>query len=505
MADATAVTRQTQGGSVRGVRADGVDVFHSIPFGAPPTDDLRFREPVPHPGWSGILDCTQAGSSPPQLPSRLEAIMGVYPHRQDEDCLRLTVSTPSVEGGPRPVLVWIHGGGYMSGSGAWPCYDGAQLALRGDLVVVSINYRVGAFGFAHLSDLLGEEYGSGNVGLLDQRLALEWVHDNIAAFSGDPENVTVMGQSAGGGSIAAHLAASSAPRFRRAILLSPALMPAMARTEANRIATRFLAELDEVRPGAGSSPRSASTDEILQAQQAVMFAEMRAAAQRPGDRWDIVPPFVPVIDDQGLTQSPIDVLEQGRGHDVELLLGFTSDEMLGFHALRADLDAVDAEEVARTAEVMLGPAGMQVVHDLELEHDDWSPARVLRELLSARFTDPCLRLAHAETTRGRPAYVYRFDWTPPAGQGFGGTHCVDLPFVFGNYAAWADAPMLGGVGPEEFERVARPLQEALIGFVRTGVPYQAGALEWPAYDYDLGAVMSFGLVPTTLEKLHPRT
>ena len=200
-------TVRTTAGEVRGKTKRDVKVFRGIPFAAPPVGPLRFRPPAPAPAWDGALDATHAGPWAPQLPSPLEKMLGAPDPRWDEGrCLSLNVTTPATDGAGRPVMFWIHGGAFVNGAGSSPIYDGTKFAEQGDVVIVTVNYRLGAFGFLHLDDIFGAGLeGSGNLGLLDQVAALEWVRDNIAAFGGNPDDVTVFGESAGGMSIGALL------------------------------------------------------------------------------------------------------------------------------------------------------------------------------------------------------------------------------------------------------------------------------------------------------------
>src|SRR3712207_215533 len=241
-----ASTVMTAVGEVAGELGDGVHVFRGIPYARPPVGELRFRPPQPPEPWAGARPATAFGSIAMQSPSPLENLFGAAERpSMSEDCLYLNIWTPGLDGARRPVMVWIHGGAFVTGSGSTPWYDGTRFAARGDVVVVTLNYRLGAFGFLHLADLIGESFvGSGNAGILDQAAALAWVRDNIAAFGGDPENVTIFGESAGAMSVGTLLALPAARGlFQRAILQSGAASNAMSRERANEVAGRLLEAL----------------------------------------------------------------------------------------------------------------------------------------------------------------------------------------------------------------------------------------------------------------------
>src|SRR5262249_8589906 len=235
---------RTGSGDLTGAWDGDLAVFRGIPFAAPPVDEHRFAAPLPHPGWTGARVAVEFRPASPQPPSRLEPVMGRADFEQDEDCLTLNIWAPPAGDGPYPVLLWIHGGGFVTGSGSLPFYRGAQLARNGRLVVVTINYRLGALGYLYVPELAGGRPGAANRGLLDQIAALRWVHDNIAAFGGDPEAITLAGQSAGGAAIAAMMADARARRlFKRAILQSPVLGPPTSADEATAICDHLLQAL----------------------------------------------------------------------------------------------------------------------------------------------------------------------------------------------------------------------------------------------------------------------
>jgi para-nitrobenzyl esterase len=387
-------------GELRGRRQEGVTAFLGVPYAAPPVGDARFRPPRPPLAWDGVRDATRIGPAAPQLRSRLAHVMGDHEIEQSEDCLTLNVWTPDPSGPSRPVLVFLHGGGFVTGSGGLDWYHGAELARRGDIVVVTVNYRLGVLGFLYL--------GEANLGLRDQVQALRWVRDEIAAFGGDPGAVTAVGQSGGALSILAMLSTPSARGlFHRAVLQStPAGLRPQTVDEAEAVATELLTLV--------GGPRDVPVAELLAAQQ-----EM--ARRHPG----VAPAFQLVGD--GVTASAD--LIAGAAAGVPILIGTTRDESTVF-------------------------PGADVTESL--------------------FRAPSERLAQRLAGSGTPVWMYRFDWSPP-GSPFGACHCIELPFVFGNAAAWRDAPMLAGADPGTVAALVDVVQPAWIAFVRDGDP------GWPPY------------------------
>src|SRR5262245_16387696 len=275
---------RTTAGDLRGAHENGIAVFRGVPYAAPPVDELRFAPPRPVQAWPGVRDARKDGPIAPQLRSRLAHVMGDFEPPQSEDCLTLNIWTPATDAKKRPVLVWIHGGAFASGAGSLPWYSGERFAANGDLVAVSINYRLGALGFLCLPGV-----SPGNLGLLDQVAALRFVRDNIAAFGGDPDNVTVVGQSAGAASIAILMTMPHARGlFRRAILQSTPF-GRMSRTldDSHRIGRRLLDVLG-LKPEQTAELKSLPFAKFVGAQGEVGRLEKKFA--------DTQAPFWPVID-----------------------------------------------------------------------------------------------------------------------------------------------------------------------------------------------------------------
>lgn len=433
---------------------EGVRVFRGVPYATA----ARFQPPQPVAPWAGERAADQHGPIAPQLPSRLAQVMGGFERPQGEDCLTLSVWTPAIDCAQRPVLVWIHGGAFMSGAGSLDWYDGATLAKRGDMVVVAINYRLGALGFLDLPGV-----SSSNLGLQDQAAALGWVRDTIAAFGGDPQNVTIAGQSAGALSALALMASPDRRGlFSRAILQSaPFRGFHKPRAESRPIGQAFAAAL-------GVDPRRASIEAILVAQLALMKQGARFAA--------ISPPFTPVIDDDWF---PEDLMQAATtGHDV--MIGTTRDEMGAFFARDAAVQTADAEKVLAEFRAVYGENAAAARDAYADQRGSDKPGDLLSALVGdVLFDGGTLAFAEARAAAERPVLLYRFDWAPQESP-FGACHCIELPFVFHNHASW-DAPMLGGGDPAA---LTTRLQDSWIAFARGGDP-------WPRYDATDRATMLF--------------
>ncbi|GAA4237837.1 carboxylesterase family protein [Actinomadura meridiana] len=455
----------TSGGAVRGTLEDGLTVFRGIPYAAPPVDDLRWRRARSHPGWSGVRDATRHGPSAPQpyLPGGGNTVLGEHGSPPfSEDCLTLNVWTPGLDGASRPVLVWIHGGGFTTGSGSIPYYAGETFARDGDLVVVTINYRLGPFGYLH-----GMVPGHSNLWLSDQAAALSWVAENAAAFGGDSGAITLMGQSGGAlsiGALAQH--PTAAPLFHRAIAQSaplgldlPSHEDAAERTDAM---ARLLGHAD--RRGLLGEP----TARLVEGTIAVLrrFAEFGT--------WDLA--FTPVLDDL-MPAHPRDALADPR---IELLIGWTEDE--GTFRF-----ASDPQYATSTVD--------DVVAVLRKRHQD--PERVYRDYADAVGDDPRAVLSaecgdHLFRNPGNDVlarradsgitYAYEFALDSPAfGGTLGATHCLELPFTFANAEKWTGAPFLTGIDPEVVRSLGTRMHRSWISFVRDGTP-EPGFPRWPASD-----------------------
>ncbi len=472
---------QTTTGAVRGIETDGLKTFRAVPYAAPPLGDLRFSAPAPHPPWSGVRDCTKPGASAPQGPSRLDAVMGILPFEQSEDCLTLTVWTPAPTNEKLPVIYWLHGGAYQSGGAHQAFYDGGNLARACNVVVVGVNYRLGALGYLYLPEAEAAGGVAANRGLLDQMLALRWVSDNIAAFGGDPARVTICGQSAGGGSVLALLADPASRALVAHAIPMSASTGSLSVERANEISTRFC-EFAGVPRNDIAKLRSLPVDAIVKAQRAV---QMEIAAK--GDRTIA---YQNVITGPGCPLNPASAVIKGAARTIPMLIGSTLDEG---HAWLAQDDKL----VAETGKSVIKPAAeaggyAKAAEDLPAERITLAkkPWQVLSAMMTwAVFEKPSRKVADGHTTNGGTAYVYRFEWRPTPDARFGACHCIELPFMFDNLDLWPPAAMMQGHDLASYRELATRMRDAWGAFAHTGTPSTPSLPEWPRWTKESRACM----------------
>ena len=470
---------ETSSGVVEGRCRNGHVTFLGIPYAKPPIGRLRWRAPEAPEPWAGVRSAFAYGSSALQGAVFVPGIVPQGP--QAEDCLYLNVFTPSVEGGrKRPVLVWIHGGAFTVGSASQPLYDGGALAEAGDVVVVTLNYRLGALGFLSLGEA-GRALGKvANAGLLDQLAALKWVQANSAAFGGDAGNVTVFGESAGGTSVCAWLTSPLAEGlFVRAIAQSPAPLEAVTEAGEQAKTETFLAALGL------SAERIAELDALpIEA-----LVRAQAEVEKNAETW---PHYCPVFDPALSSGQQADVLASGAGSRVPLVIGFNRDEWNLFELLSISewskpLEQGDAVGVLRRK--LPARAVERAAHLFEtyrasrerrgLPHGNRAILHAIQG--DARFGIPTLRFAELYAGRGVPTHVYRFTYSSPALRGvLGACHALELPFVFGNLHA-PDQDRFAGTGPD-VERLSQRMQRAWLSFAEQSDPNHADLPAWPVYD-----------------------
>jgi para-nitrobenzyl esterase len=461
----------TTGGKVRGSLTDGVTAFLGIPYAAPPTGAALFQPPGQSVGWDGVRDAVELGATPPKAgyPPPFDALL-TDPIIPGDEFLNVNVWTPDPGGAGLPVLVWIHGGAFRNGCNAVPTYDGRAFARDG-VVLVSVNYRLGAPGFAVLSD------APANIGIHDQLAALAWVQENIAAFGGDPGNVTIFGESAGGMSVTTLMAvAAGSGLFRKAIAQSGA-GHSVATAEDGRLVTGELAAVLGV-PATTAGFASVDVPRLVEAQSAVA-ADM--AANPDPARWGpsvlaSQMTFLPVIDGELITQRPIDAIAAGVGHDVTLMVGTNAEEDR-FFLVPTGVVGAATEDMLRG--IVASREWPSEIADLYLAN---RPGASAGDVLSAVLTDqyfrvPAARLAEAHGS----AYVYEFAWATPV-QGLGACHGLEIGFAFDTLAQPGNAALAGDAAPQA---LADEMHARWVAFARDGDP------GWPAYDLARRPVMTF--------------
>ena len=481
---------ETRQGKVRGIEASGLSVFRGIPYAAPPVGARRWLPPAPAESWSGERVATAFARVCPQNAIQLDTLPILsIDQEMDEDCLFLNVWTPGCDDAKRPVMVWIHGGGFTIGAGSQLLSSAMPLATRGDVVVVSFNYRLGALGFLNLKEVTGGAIpATGNEGLLDQVAALRWVQENITRFGGDPDNVTIFGESAGGMSVGAQLALpSAAGLFHKAILQSGACHTANSLERAVRVAEVLTEKLGTRDPDA---LRGLPTERLLEAQAQVLPAIGGLANEEIGGM-----PLQPVIDGDVLLGLAIERVAGGSASGLPVLVGSTAEEWKLFGMADPSLATLDdATLVARLERV---PEAAKLVGAYRDARTKRGAPATQQELYMAIQTDrvfriPGVRLAEAQRAHEPRVYSYLVTWPSPLMGGIlGACHAVDLGPLFGLHSESDALAGFFGSG-DDADRLSVEMQEAWTAFARTGDPSCASLGSWPAYEPDRRQTMLLG-------------
>lgn len=464
---------QTKYGKVKGEQTGNVYVWKGIPYAKAPVGSLRFRPPQEPDSWEGVRDATQFGSASMQPNSEMMKFLGESSGSQSEDCLFLNIWSPNPDNKRRPVMVWIHGGAFMFGEGSSEMYNGTSFAETGDVVVVTINYRLGIFGFLYLDEIGGEEFSrSGNCGILDQIAALRWVKENIEAFGGDPNNVTVFGESAGAMSIGTLLAIDKAQGlFHKAILQSGAASNVLTPRAANEVTRRILSELN-IQENQLEKLYEVAPEELVQASVKV-------------------PPMslCPVMDGKVVKNKPLEVIAEGSAKNIPILIGTTADEYRLFTFADPSWRKIDDEKLQKRFQVSFGKKWARLSEELKGKTLDQN---LYEKLMTWQiFTYPAIALSETRVRQGEKVWMYRFDYKSTA---FGGMlkscHALELPFVW-NVMNQRSALFTGEV--EGRAELAELMHQSWIAFAKTGNPQISKLPEWPEYQLESRATMHFNL------------
>ena len=465
-------------GKIRGVVIDKVYAFKGVPYGASTAGAGRFMPPGKPQPWTDIKETTHAGHRSPQQPGMLEipevaATSGQGP--MGEDCLVLNVWSNGLKGSRKcPVMVWLHGGGFASGSGDYSIYDGANMARKRDVVVVTVNHRLNVFGYLYLADIGGPKYAdANNAGHRDIVLALEWVRDNIANFGGDPGNVTIFGQSGGGGKVATLMAMPAAKGlFHRAICQSGASIKGASRANATRTAQTLLTKLN-LKP-----------DQIDQLQ-SMPFDQLTEAIKGVGG-------FAPVVDGKTLTHDPFDPGAPEESATVPLLIGTVEEEINFFGGTQ--LDPIDDADLHKRVKQAARGADDATVDNLIAVYKMGRPSKSNVEIYQMIATDAGFSgSVHTEADRkvaqGKaPVYKYYFTWQSPVREGkLRSFHTLEIPFVLENVD---EGKTMTGSGQDRYS-LSDKMSAAWAAFARTGNPNVKSLPHWPAFTADQRATMIF--------------
>lgn len=470
------VVVRTTDGPVAGKTENGLEIFLGIPYAAPPVGVLRFAPPGPVKQWKYVKPAWLYGPTCPQLPDEFEPASLLH---QDEDCLSLNIWTPGAGAGKRPVLVYIHGGGFIVGGSGDPLYNGEHLARRGGIVVASLNYRVAALGFLALDEFGAEFAGSGNLALQDQIAALRWIKKNIARFGGDPENITLMGESAGSTSV---MLLMISPRvrglFKKVIAHSGALNLTRSKELAARYTARFL-ELAGVKDVEGL--RALPVSRLVELEKKFL--------DEAGFEADLA--FAPVRDGIFVPADPVKALREGAAAGIPLLNGTNLDEYRYWLLYYPYLKYIPVGMVLSRAprvRAALGDGERAILDHYRKTLPNPGLSGVTFALAGdMMFRVPHLRVSDIQSTHA-PVYMYRFDWQSRVSKDLGACHAIELPFVFRTF----DSPTAGQiVGANPPMGLSDLMMDYWIAFIRTGSPAGGGLPHWPVYDTARRATMVF--------------
>ncbi len=474
----------TKAGKIRGIKDEGIEIFKGIPYAERVIGDLRFKPPVPAKRFPGVFLATEFGPICPQVVS--PKLLNPPNPQSEPDCLNLNIWTPSTDRDKRPVMVWIHGGGFRSGDGRY--YDGTSLVKRGNVVVVTINYRFNSLGFSFIPGI------TSNVGLLDQITALKWVRDNIENFGGHADNVTIFGESAGGMSVSTLSVMPEAKGlFHRLIAQSGACHPASYRaSEGKELSDCVISEVG-IQKGDIEALRKISAYELVNAEEKVWVEKV---AETP---WTFAIP--PYIDGEYIPEHPLDLIRKGAASKVDVLVGTNLNESISWKPDDPNFKEVSERGMHNWIKKIVESLG-QNADKAESLINAYRETRKDEGSLSAQavldafrtdldFRVSAIRTAEAQSIQNPNTYMYLFTWPSPLMEGkLGSFHTLEIPFVFGmlDIPIWSE---FTGAG-EEAKKLSEKIMDSWIRFARTGNPSHSGIPEWPKYNTKKRSTMILG-------------
>ncbi|UZR96841.1 carboxylesterase/lipase family protein [Chondrinema litorale] len=490
------VEAKTSYGKVRGITEEGVNLFKGIPYAGSVSGEQRFRRPAPLKAWKGVRDALQFGAPAIQSPRRNEPDPA-------EDCLFLNVWTPANDNKKRPVMFYSHGGGFVIGSGASPGQDGSNLARNFDVVVVETNHRLGLLGFLYLDEIAGEEYaGSGNMGVLDITAGLKWVHENIAEFGGDPDNVMIFGESGGGAKTSCLYAMpEAAPYFNKASIESGPGVRMLSKEMANQTTLLVLKELG-ISPNNWKKLLEVPAADLLKVQSQIPFTPPYQEKTKTGG---ITEPkaggFGPVVDSVALLNHPFDPTAPKISKEKPLMVGWNEDEYTFFAWERKDTSSfnLDFEGLATKLEPQFGENTSEVIAAYKKARPEASATDIFVAVQSIVMMGlGSIEIAEKKAMQnGAPVYLYNFGYKsemkiPGTDYPMGTPHAMDISFKFNNEVPPKDGEpprmSFGGKRPEKYE-ASRKMAELWATFAKTGKPAAKDVPEWPAFNLEDRATM----------------
>lgn len=486
---------ETTTGKIAGTMERRVFTFKGVPYGASTGGRRRFLPPIPATPWTKIKFCTDYGPIAPQTGALVdcveaagdERVMGIRRHLpQGENCLVLNIWTPGIrDHGKRPVMLWLHGRAYDSGAGSEIMYNGANLARRGNLVVVTINHRLNIFGYLHLADIGGEEFaGSGLAGMLDAVLALQWVRDNIAGFGGDPGNVTIFGESGGGAKVSMLLGMPSAKGlFHRAVIESGPGLRGIEAADATAFAQRLMAELN-IKPNEIRKLQEMPIEQVQNAAKKLLPGRSLLGMADP--RRGTMARMAPVVDGRYLPNHPFDPVAAATAAGIPLLIGTNRHENATFLTLDPKRKKLTEPELRERLTPILGDQSGRVIATYKKTRPEATPWDLFVALTSEVTRRSSIALAERKAAAGPdPVYMYLLTWeTDYLGDLFRSCHILEIPFVFDT----VDDLAITGGRPDKYD-LLESINGAWIAFARSGDPNHPGIPKWEPYSAQNRATM----------------
>jgi len=466
----------TKTGKLQGYIEGGVHIFKGIPYAEPPIGELRLNAPKSKRPWNDVLKASDYKPVAPQPPPITDYFPP--PPQKEADCLNLNIWTPRCDNMKRPVLFWIHGGSHIYGSGR--LLNGRNISRRGDIVLVSINYRLGPLGYLYIPG------APPNIGQLDQIAALTWVRDNIELFGGDSNNITIFGESAGATSVCALMTMPKAKGlFNRAISQSGAVQPYGFELSGRKTTAEMILkelnlsndDLDEYR----KLPTEKIINALIKAQEKAFFSQKELE-------------FRPYIDNENLPQHPIKAIQEGYAKDIELIVGTNLEEWRFWRAFEPKFEERDPTEIKKRLNNLISSTGEDekktedIINIYKKSREDNSLSINIHEIYEAYMTDwifriPSIKFAEAQGKHQKNTYMYLFNWKTPFDNGkYGAMHALEISFVFG--AFWEDYLFTFPKKTDETEALSEKMMNAWVSFAKTGNPNHTGIPIWPSYDIE---------------------